>query len=197
MSEDIDLETEEKQNYLRNEIMNQNYDTEKFSDYISNLKENGVDLNNWTLEELKAVVTSFKNQEKSGEINDEENIEKEVENVKKSFILTQTESEKNIHLTNNNDENLLNNIPNNINNPYNKIFDDKVEIFKDVENIMSDLDKEEGGKKKNILEDFEILESSQFIDTSTDKLICIKQPENSLSKYNDLKVNIIGYEIFI
>ena len=57
---------------------------------------------------------------------------------------------------------------------------------------MSDLDKEEGGKKKDIWEDFEIMDSSQFIDTSKDKLLCIKQPENSLSKYNDLEVNIIG-----
>ena len=185
-------EIEEKQNYLRNEIMNQNYDTEKFSDYISDLKENGNDLNNWTLEELKTVVNSFKNQQNSGDINDKENIEREVENVRNSFILSQSESEKKYSIINNNDKNLLNNNQNNINDPYIKIFDDKVEIFKDVENIMSDLDKEEGGKKKDIWEDFEIMDSSQFIDTSKDKLLCIKQPENSLSKYNDLEVNIIG-----
>ena len=57
---------------------------------------------------------------------------------------------------------------------------------------MSNLDRKDGEKKTNLLDDFEILESSQFIDTSTDKLLCIKQPENSLSKYNDLNVNIIG-----
>ena len=49
---------EEKQNYLVQEIMEKNYDTEKFSDYISNLKENGTDLNNWTLDELKKVVST-------------------------------------------------------------------------------------------------------------------------------------------
>jgi len=196
MLEDEYNEIEEKQKYLRNEIMNQNYDTQKFSDYISNLKENGVDLNNWTLEELKKVVNEFKNQENNGEMNDEENIERELENVRNSFILSQSESEKKLPLLNYNNENkILNNIPtynNSQDNPYSKIFDDKVEIFKNVENIMSDLDKEDGEKKKNLLDDFEILESSQFIDTSTDKLLCIKQPENSLSKYNDLSVNIIG-----
>ena len=196
MLEEDDNEIEEKQKYLRNEIMNQNYDTNKFSDYISNLKENGVDLNNWTLEELKKVVSEFKNQENNGEMNDEENIERELENVRNSFILSQSESEKKLPLLNYNNENkILNNIPtynNNQDNPYSKIFDDKVEIFKNVENIMSNLDRKDGEKKTNLLDDFEILESSQFIDTSTDKLLCIKQPENSLSKYNDLNVNIIG-----
>ena len=68
-----------------------------------------------------------------------------------------------------------------------------------VENIMSDLvneDEEPDKKKKNNLwsgvGDFEIIESSEFIDSSTDKLKCIKQKENSLSKYNDLRVNITG-----
>ena len=58
--EDNVKDIEQKQNYLINEIMNQNYDPEKFSYYISNLKENGTDLNNWTLEELKEIVISFK-----------------------------------------------------------------------------------------------------------------------------------------
>lgn len=175
-------EIEEKQNYLRKEIMNQNYNTDKFSDYISNLKENGVDLNNWTLEELKEVVTSFKNQENSEETNEEENLKREVENVKNSFILTQTESEPTLNLISS---------KNTDDNPYNKIFDDHIE-FKNVENIMSDLNKEEGGQKKGLLDEFEIVESSQLIDTSTDKLLCIKQPENSLTKYSDLNVNIVG-----
>ena len=120
MLEDEYNEIEEKQKYLRNEIMNQNYDTNKFSDYISNLKENGVDLNNWTLEELKKVVSDFKNQENYGEMNDEENIERELENVRNSFILCQLESEKKYPLLNDNDDKkILNNIPTNNNNQNN------------------------------------------------------------------------------
>lgn len=178
-------EIEEKQNYLRKEIMNQNYNTDKFSDYISNLKENGVDLNNWTLEELKEVVTSFKNQENSEDINEEENLKREVENVKNSFILTQTESEPTLNLISS---------KNTDDNPYNKIFDDHIE-FKNVENIMSDLNKEEDKKKNQLwseMGDFEIIDPSEFVDSSKDIIKCEKSKENSLTKYDNLTVNIIG-----
>ncbi len=181
--EEQNKEIEEKQNFLRNEIMNQSYDPQKFSDYISNLKENGTDLNNWTLEELTKVVMSFKNQEKSEPINNEEKIEKEVEYVRNSFILSNSESENQIQSLNNN--------------PYNQIIDDKEDAFKNVENIMSDLNKEndENDKKKKLwseMGDFEILDSSDFMDSSTEKLKCVKQRENSLYKYNDLYVTITG-----
>ena len=100
---------EEKQNYLIQEIKDKNYDTEKFSEYIDNLKENGTDLNNWTLDELKKVVLTFKNKVNSNQLNNEENIEKEVENVRNSFVLIGAEKNKKL-LNNNFNENML--IPN-------------------------------------------------------------------------------------
>ena len=39
--------------------------------------------------------------------------------------------------------------------------------------------------------DYEIIDSSEFIDSSTDKFPCIKQKENSLSKYDNLYVEIL------
>ena len=173
---------EEKQKYLVEEIMNKNYDAEKFSEYISNLKENGTDLNNWTFDELKDVVSSFKNQVNSNQLNNEENIEKGVENVRNSFILCEKEQNMNLN-------NTFNNIKEN---PYDKIFNDKETDFKNVKNTMSDLSDDEKSKKIKLLgfEDYEIMDSSDFIDSSTDKLVCIKQKENSLSKYNNLYVDI-------
>ena len=140
-------EIQEKQNYLVNEIMNQNYDTEKFSEYMSSLKENGTDLNNWSFEELKNVVISFKNQDKLGELNDENNIEKEVENVKNSFILQLSKNENDI----NDNE------------------------FGNLENVMSDLNKDENDKKNNIFGEFEIIDDSEFHKTPSKEIIkCIK-----------------------
>ena len=174
-------ELEEKQKYLREEIQEKGYNTETFSDYMAQLKENGTDLNNWTLDELKQVVSSFINQENLNESNNEKNIEKGIENIRNSFILggeKQNEKLNNNIISNNNNEN-----------PYDKIFNDKENDFKNVKNKMSDLNKEK--IKIPGFEDYEIIDSSEFIDSSTDKFPCIKQKENSLSKYDNLYVEIM------
>ena len=48
-----------KQELLKTEILDKNYDQTKFLDYCISQKENGDDLNNWTLEELKTCVNNF------------------------------------------------------------------------------------------------------------------------------------------
>ena len=55
-------EQEIKQTYLRKEILEKNYDTQLFLDFLISKKgEKASDINNWTIEELKTVVTEFKN----------------------------------------------------------------------------------------------------------------------------------------
>ena len=72
-------EQEIKQSYLRKEILDQNYDTQSFLDFLITKKgENASDINNWTIEELKTVVDEFK----KTQIN---NVQKE--NSTSSFLL--------------------------------------------------------------------------------------------------------------
>ena len=174
---------EEKQQFLVEEIIKKNYNTDNFSEYISNLKENGTDLNNWTFDELKQVVQNFVNQENSNKSNNNDNIEKEVENVRNSFIICEKEENK---LNNNNRVLSSNNVNNN---PYEKIFNDSEKDLKDIRNSFSNL------TKNNIkipgFEDYEIIETSEFIDSTEDKIQCIKQKENSLTKHNGLYVEIL------
>ena len=57
----MDNERTFKQNYLRNEIMEKSYNSEQFLSYLSELKgDNAVEIDNWTLDELKQAVNSFK-----------------------------------------------------------------------------------------------------------------------------------------
>ena len=49
-----------KQELLKEEIVAKNYDGQKFLEYCMSLKENGDDMNNWKLDELKSVVENFK-----------------------------------------------------------------------------------------------------------------------------------------
>ena len=54
-------DTEElKQNYLRENILDKGYEAEDFVSYLTSKKgEEGVNLNNWSLEELKTVVQEY------------------------------------------------------------------------------------------------------------------------------------------
>ena len=49
---------EEKQEYLRNKNLANNYDTDEFMTYLQNKKgEDGTDLNLWSFSELKTTVS--------------------------------------------------------------------------------------------------------------------------------------------
>ena len=48
-----------KQQLLKSEILDKQLDQEKFLQFCISQKENGDDLNNWTLDELKTCVTNF------------------------------------------------------------------------------------------------------------------------------------------
>ena len=55
-------EQEIKQSYLRQEILDNNYDAQSFLDFLITKKgEKASDINNWTIDELKTVVIEFKN----------------------------------------------------------------------------------------------------------------------------------------
>ena len=61
-----------KQSYLRKEILENNYDANVFLDFLITKKgEIASDINNWTIEELKTVVSEFKQTQKE---NQKENI---------------------------------------------------------------------------------------------------------------------------
>ena len=59
-------EQEQKQLFLRKEILEQNYDPQNFINFLTSKKgETAADINNWTLEELKKVVIEFKSSYKN------------------------------------------------------------------------------------------------------------------------------------
>ena len=75
-----------KQNILQKEIIDKNYDKTAFINFCLWKKEDGDDLNNWTLEELKEIVEEFvKSQNK---VNQEMKI-----NDVKSKLISQKEDE--------------------------------------------------------------------------------------------------------
>lgn len=77
-------ETAQKQELLQREIIDKNLDKNAFINYCLRKKEDGDDLNNWTFQELKDLVSDFQNSKsaKPGEKKEEEN-EVRVETVEK------------------------------------------------------------------------------------------------------------------
>ena len=76
----MDNNQEEKQNYLRENILDKGYDTNEFVDFLKSKKgEEGADVANWTMENLKEVVQEFINKAKNPNENEnkEENQPKE------------------------------------------------------------------------------------------------------------------------
>ena len=111
MSEDI----ETKQDYLRSQILDKGYNAEKFSEYLTEIAgDKGLDLENWTLEELSQVVYTFQSN------NEIENPKQIQENVK----IPKEEQEKN--------ENM------NINKEIKEIKKEKGDISDDFEIISKD-----------------------------------------------------------
>lgn len=72
-------EIQAKQTLLQNEIIEKNYDKTAFINFCLSKKENGDDLNNWTLDELKEIVSEFVNTQNQAQAQNEPK-EEEIKN---------------------------------------------------------------------------------------------------------------------
>jgi hypothetical protein len=78
-----------KQDLLKTEIIDNNHDKQAFLDFCISKKENGDDLDCWTLEELKSIIEDFKSfqsqenkKQEKVELKKDEEIKVEVEKIK-------------------------------------------------------------------------------------------------------------------
>ena len=145
--EEIKKAITEKQQYLREEIMNKNYDIDEFSEFMSQYKDNGLNLTNWSLDELKEAVQKFKNKNKNKMQSKEEEekiIEKGIENIRQSYILNQLEYPDFDSTTNTNNNIISNNI--NIN------YDNNVINYSNLKNsnLYNNINTELNNKNNNL-----------------------------------------------
>ena len=101
MSEELNPETEEKQNYLRDNILDKGYDVNDFITYLIDKKgEGGDDIANWSMPDLKAIVNeyiAYKEKEKK-ENKIEDNAENKIEPLQdedKNIIPEKNEASEN------------------------------------------------------------------------------------------------------
>ena len=96
---------EEKQSFLRKEIIDKGYDPNEFSIYLSQLKEGDLDLENWSLNELTEVVNQYKSNNKENEEKREKNENQNEVNLNNEINIKENEEKKNNEEINNLDQN--------------------------------------------------------------------------------------------
>ena len=70
-----DSEIQAKQSLLQSEIIEKNYDKTAFINFCLSKKENGDDLNNWTIDELTEIVKEFVSTQSEGQAQTEQKVD--------------------------------------------------------------------------------------------------------------------------
>ena len=208
----------EKQNYLRENILNKGYEAEDFVSYLTSKKgEEGVDLSNWSLDELKNVVqeyitanplTQTQNINNINNIDNQPNNEINQNNIQANQILIQNMNTMN-NMNNINNMNLapgLNPYPN----MYNMNLDSNVVSLlanqklnninqnQEISNI-SDINNniqqslplnfpQFSGESGAINSQGEIIDIYGII--NSDNILCSLSEKTELSKYENIKIEI-------
>ena len=208
----------EKQNYLRENILNKGYEAEDFVSYLTSKKgEEGVDLSNWSLDELKNVVqeyitanplTQTQNINNINNIDNQPNNEINQNNIQANQILIQNMNTMN-NMNNINNMNLapgLNPYPN----MYNMNLDPNVVSLlanqklnninqnQEISNI-SDINNniqqslplnfpQFSGENGVINSQGELIDIYGII--NTDNILCSLSEKTELSKYENIKIEI-------
>ena len=81
-----DSEIQAKQTLLQSEIIEKNYDKTAFINFCLSKKENGDDLNNWTLDELTEIVKEFISTQSEAQAQTEQKVEESTKEVKNQEI---------------------------------------------------------------------------------------------------------------
>ena len=83
---DSNTDLKRKQDLLQREIIDKKYNKTTFLNYCLTKKENGDDLNNWTLGELTIVICQFLAKQEKSDIKQDNNIKLENDELKKENI---------------------------------------------------------------------------------------------------------------
>ena len=101
----MEKDLQEKQAYLRENVLEKGYDADEFMSFLKSKKgENGLDLNNWTLNELKNSVKFFILQKIDEEPGEEINKNDEIENNANGDMAQVKENSNSNFINENNNE---------------------------------------------------------------------------------------------
>ena len=192
--------TEIKQNYLRNEILDAGYDGDDFSEYIdSNYNEKGLNVENWTFEELKDCVEKYKkskleNNPELNNNNNENNIIQEENNMNFKENNSEENEKKLENIETIDDKKPEQKIQNKMFDFFekNKNIDDNQKKEDETQNDNNNLENKVNENKENpkVNKDFVIIEKKKEEEEKHYYIKTIKQNHNEFTDMNDIEIKI-------
>ena len=185
---------EEKQSFLRKEIIDKGYDPNEFSIYLSQLKEGDLDLENWSLSELTEVVNQYKsnykeNEEKreKNENQNEVNLNNEINNKENEEKREKNENQNEVNLNNEifikeNEEKKNNEEINNLNQNNNK--EERKDLYSDFEIINKNEERKNNNPEEinENLNNNEEKKNEELLNSNINSLIPIDLSKNPLEE---------------
>lgn len=202
---------EQKQNYLRENILDKGYEAEDFVTYLTSKKgDEGINLGNWSLEELKSVVQEYISNNPLNNKQEAENNINQVNNTIPNNLVQNPILTQNINNINN-----LNNIDTNIPpglNPYqypnilqnNDMMNNNMININNINNMNLDPNLLNSNLTNNINSGNVFLpkdENDNLINsqgeqtdiygiTNTETIYCLFSEKNELAKHDNVKIEI-------
>ena len=177
---------EQKQNYLRENILDKGYEAEDFVTYLTSKKgDEGMNLMNWSLEELKSVVQEYIQNNPLNDKNESENTINQPNNDLQNNLVTNPILAQNIILLTN--EMLKNNMinMNNMNLDPNLLNLQNSNLTNDINagNVFLP-------KTDNPLVNSQGEQTGIYGITNTETIYCSFLEKNELSKHDNIKIEI-------
>ena len=202
---------EQKQNYLRENILDKGYEAEDFVTYLTSKKgDEGINLGNWSLEELKSVVQEYISNNPLNNKQEAENNTNQVNNTIPNNLVQNPILTQNINNINN-----LNNIDTNVPpglNPYqypnillnNGMMNNNMININNINNMNLDPNLLNSNLTNNINSGNVFLpkdENDNLINsqgeqtdiygiTNTETIYCLFSEKNELAKHDNVKIEI-------
>ena len=176
-----DISKEEKQNFLRVNILEKGYDVEQFVLFLQSKKgEDGADISNWSINDLNIVVKEFTSQNsiqtESNLIQPESQLQQQNQNNQQTQQKNEQTQQKNEQTQQNNEQTQLNN---------EQIQQNNEQTQQKNEQKTSTIDQNTGTERNSI-----ILTEEDFGLIIPEYIKCLKSETTELSKHEIIEIRV-------
>ncbi len=204
MSQSEEEQIRLKQELLKNEILNKEYDKDKFLQFCLMKKENGDDLSKWTFDELNEAISEFVKSQNENNPQTETNMSSMMQNLQYQSNMMQNQNmnyqnnmnQNNMNYQNNMNQNMMQNQMQNINyqnQPQNQPQDKMNVQIEKMEQMHITKDNEDPNQDKKFEKEIQCKKLEKTILNDKQITVQVKNPKASDKKF--FEQTYITYEV--